>query len=289
MKKEYIESATRGRLIFTQSDKNLKKDFHRDEESALLSIVWNRGNDQRLIIDDIAYTFRSNQFLSLMMQQSVRFSAPEMVTLWEFNRDFYCVVDHDEEVSCAGFLFYGWHGTMFLDLSEGDIQKMDTLAQVFSDEFDTHDNIQGEMLRMLLKRLIILLTRLAKKQYLEDGIDKEEYNIVRQFSLLVENNYKKLHKVQDYANLLFKAPKTLSNLFAKYSDRTPLQIIRERIALEARRLLMYTDMSISEITYELGFEEPAHFSRFFKKMTTFSPSIFKKSQKNAFSGTIGNS
>lgn len=70
--------------------------------------------------------------------------------------------------------------------------------------------------------------------------------------------------MQEYADLLNKSPKTLSNLFSIYNQKSPLQIIHERISLESKRLLVYTDKSTKEIAFELGFEEVAHFSRFFK-------------------------
>jgi AraC-like DNA-binding protein len=102
--------------------------------------------------------------------------------------------------------------------------------------------------------------------------------------MLVENNYKKLHQVQDYAKLMFKSPKTLSNIFTRYGGKSPLQVIADRIVLEGKRQLVYTDKPNSEIAYDLGFDEPAHFSRFFKKMIGNSPSNFKKSLKTQLVG-----
>ena len=58
--------------------------------------------------------------------------------------------------------------------------------------------------------------------------------------------------------------------------KTPLQIIQDRIMLEAIRLLRYTDKSIKEITYDVGYEDIQTFSRFFKKIKGVSPSEFKK-------------
>jgi AraC family transcriptional activator of pobA len=85
--------------------------------------------------------------------------------------------------------------------------------------------------------------------------------------------------VSYYAQQLNKSPKTLSNLFALYNHKTPLQVIQERILIEAKRLLYYTDKSVKQITYELGFEDAAYFSNFFKKNTTLSPLEFRNSKK----------
>jgi len=263
----------------TMAHPSFARHFFRERDQKLLGIVWNRGAAQRITIDEAEYDFPANAFLSLNVSHSFRLERPADAVVWQFNREFYCIVDHDQEVSCAGLLFYGWRGAEPIFPAEADTRQFDLLARVFQEEFETQDNIQGEMLRVLLKRLIIKLTRLAKKQYLNDAMNESELGAVRQFNMLVENNYKKLHQVQDYARLMFKSPKTLSNLFARYGQKSPLQIISERILLEGKRQLMYTDRPNSEIAFDLGFEEPAHFSRFFKKMAGQSPSDFKKDLK----------
>src|SRR5690606_5435003 len=155
-------------------------------------IVWNRGPAQRINIDEVEYNFPENTFLSLNVSNSFRLEHPSDAVVWQFNREFYCIIDHDHEVSCAGLLFYGWRGLEPIIPGEKDTRQFNWLAQVFPEEFETQDNIQGEMLRVLLKRLVIKLTRLAKKQYLHTAISEPELNTVRQFNVLVENNYKQL-------------------------------------------------------------------------------------------------
>jgi AraC-like DNA-binding protein len=105
--------------------------------------------------------------------------------------------------------------------------------------------------------------------------EKIESDIIRQFNFLVEQHFKTKHSVAQYAELLNKSSKTLSNIFSKISSKTPLQYIQERKMLEARRLLRYSDLQIQEVAYEIGYDDIQTFSRFFKKQEGVSPSEFK--------------
>jgi AraC family transcriptional regulator, transcriptional activator of pobA len=84
--------------------------------------------------------------LPLMVNQSFRFERAENIIAWQFNCDFYCIVDHGKEVGCVGFLFYGSSETMFLQLGETETRKINLLLEVFKDEFAETDTTQSEML-----------------------------------------------------------------------------------------------------------------------------------------------
>jgi AraC-like DNA-binding protein len=274
MQYSYHESRTKGSLQLQYAEPLLDQIPFRHGRQ--LTIAWNTGNSQKVMIDNLAYQMPAQSILPLMMSQSFTFEHPQTIVAWQFDREFYCIADHDEEVSCAGFLFYGAKMPMFIQLPDQEQHRFNALLTVFYDEFSTQDTIQGEMLRMLLKRLIIKLTRLAKEQFLKESLTDQELTLVRRFNLLVETNYRIIHSVRSYADMLNKSPKTLANVFALYNQQSPRQIIHERIALEARRLLLYSDKSTKEIAAELGFEEVSNFSRFFKKQVKLAPSDFRK-------------
>ena len=230
-----------------------------------------------LEVDEMTISLLPNQLLTTTYLQHISFEKTNFpLTAFLFNREFYCISDHDSEVSCNGILFFGTQDLPIITIPKDQERKFNTLYEVFEDEFKTPDKIQGDMLQMLLKRLIIICTRLAKEQLIVKKLDNEQIDVVRKFNVLVDTHYKSKRKVSDYADLLFKSPKTLSNLFALYNQKSPQQIILERLALEAKRLIRFSNKQNQEIAYELGFNDPAHFSRFFKKMTNYSPTQYRE-------------
>ena len=245
-----------------------------------ITILWNRNKIAvEVKVDDMAFQLFPNQLMTTTYLQYISYDKTVLpLTAFLFNREFYCISDHDSEVSCNGILFFGTQDLPIITIPKGQERKFNTLYEVFEDEFATPDQIQGEMLQMLLKRLIIICTRLAKEQLIIKKLDNDQIDVVRKFNVLVDIHYKTKRKVSDYAELLFKSPKTLSNLFALYNQKSPQQIILDRLALEAKRLLQFTEKQNQEIAYELGFNDPAHFSRFFKKMTDFSPTRYREKQ-----------
>jgi len=288
MKHHYIDPVSAGELHLTIHEALFDRFFfHRDHKDKFLTIAWNDGADQQVVIDGISYNFPAQSILPLMVNQSFTFERPGQVIAWQYNRNFYCIVDHDKEVSCVGFLFYGSAETMFIKLDEQQQKKMNRLLEVFTDEFEEADHIQRDMLQIMLKRLIIIATRLGKRQYLtEKALTEDKLDVLRNFNLLVENNYRKQHTVQYYADQLNKSPKTLANYFALYNQKSPLVIIQDRIILEAKRLLMYTDKSAKEIAYDLGYGDAAYFSNFFKKQTGMSPTTFRASTTLSAKATV---
>lgn len=249
--------------------------------SKFLKFFWNRGSEDVIIkVNHIPVNLKTNQIACTTYNQEVKIISPiEAVTALFFNREFYCIHTFDQEVSCNGLLFFGSDFTPILSLDEDETEKLETLIKVLQQEFKIQDVNQEEMLRILLKRFIIRLTRLARKQLLKNSDKQDEIDLVRSFNVLVEEHYREKKSVPDYAELLFKSPKTLSNVFSKISKTSPLQVIHERIVTEAKRLLLFTEMPIKSIGYELGYEEYSQFSKFFKKAAGISPAEFRDSRK----------
>ena len=277
MKLEIKDPMTGGRLLLLMKEADFDRLYYsKDKGNKYFTIAWNHGATQTVTIDGESHEFLPDTILTLLFDQSFYFENTDDIVAWQFNREFYCIIDHDAEVSCVGFLF-GSCDHLLIGLDNDAKAKMKLLLDVFVQELKTHDNIQHEVLLVLLKRLIIFITKLARGEYIPARkMSDDRFDVIRKFNLLVEGNYRTQHSVSYYADQLNKSPKTLSNLFALYNSKTPSQVIQERILIEARRLLTYTNQPVKQITFDLGFEDPAHFSNFFKKYTSQSPLDFRK-------------
>ena len=242
----------KGTLALTDSyltEKALQK------EKGLYKFIWVRNGSITVEIDHQEMTLTQDEVISLTHLQHLEFKSidGEYLTLL-FNSNFYCIYGNDHEVSCSGFLFNGSSHLIRFTLNEKERKELDTITEALENEFTVSDmNITREK---------------------ESG-----FEIVRQYYNLVDEHYRTKKQVQDYADMLHKSPKTLSNIFSTCKLPSPLRVIHERVEAEAKRLLLYSNKSAKEIADILGFEDQASFSRFFKNMTGQSAVQFRNTQE----------
>lgn len=234
-----------------------------------LTVDFNRYETQQATL----FFVNSNQYLQ------VDVASKEDAFLINYNRDFYCIQIHDEEVACDGLLFNNIFEIPKVDLFTAELDVITMLFKQVRDELSFQDNSSEEMIRIYLKQIIIRATRIWKKQNLENekvhmqGVDQD---FLRNFGRLVDIHYREKHAVADYAAMLHLAPKTLTQKFHKLNLESPNEFIKNRIILEAKRLLLYTGLSIKEIAFKLGYDDPAYFNRLFTQKCLTSPASFRK-------------
>ncbi len=133
-------------------------------------------------------------------------------------------------------------------------------------------------MRAYLTILLIKCKRLFEANYSNPQIPQsKDYHLYQQFQLLIEQNFRTWHQVNDYAKELLVADKYLSSISKKLVGKTGIQLIHQRILLEAKRLLTHSNLSSKEIAYFLSFEDPAYFSKFFKRNVGQTPNGFRAS------------
>lgn len=126
---------------------------------------------------------------------------------------------------------------------------------------------------------------LEKSKLLYNTYEKEEQFlskkslIIRRYKNLISNNFIENKEVSFYAQKLNITPNYLNEVVKSETGRSAKKHITERVLLEAKNLLLYSGMDISEVSHILQFSEPTHFSKFFKKETGQTPRVFQKKQQ----------
>lgn len=280
MKKVFKDNKIGGVFQFSSCEPFAR--MARETDDHMKIIINQSGYELVLTTDGVEVLLAPGSALFATYMQKVRCKTviqDENIKFITFNQPFYCVHTNDSEVSCGGLLFFGSSHIPVIAIPESIAGELNHFFCRLESEFDTRDQNQEEMLRMMLKQLIIRFTRLGRDQLLknsEEMPDAKTVDLIRKFNVLVEEHFREKKQVSDYAELLYKSPKTIDNIFRKHSTKTPLTIIHERVLLEAKRLLIYSDKSLQQITWEIGLEDPAQFSRFFKKKTGLTPGSFRE-------------
>lgn len=160
-------------------------------------------------------------------------------------------------------------------------EQFETIEQFTNQIFTLfHSNAKMKNLSIgaFLKLLFIECNSICAMNPLESELNSSSDNLLRNFKRLVDLNYRKEHSASFYAKELHMTPDHLNRIVKSKIGETSKNYIQARIITEAKRLLYFTDLPNKEIGYELGFNEPANFSAFFKKHTFIPPSAFKKQE-----------
>lgn len=252
---------------------------NKPEQVDSYTIYWIKEGSGTYHIDFEEYTFDGTILFFLSPGQVFSVTSERIKEAYKlsFKRDFYCIQTHDKEISCNGVLFNNVYDTPYVIPKERDTQRLSMILEDLIEEFKSENSGQYDMLQTYLKQFIIHSVRVKK----EDFVIKEdaETKLYKDFSVLVEQNFRKMHSVSGYADRLGVSPKSLAKHFQKLGTETPSDFIKGRIILEAKRQLLYSDQSVKQIAFDMGFNDPAYFTRFFTKATQKSPLSFKAEHK----------
>lgn len=235
-----------------------------------------------ITIDFNKYRVKADALFFINVNQWYELEIPDKCkgALIYYNRDFYCVEIHDREVSCDGILYNNVYENPVVYLSGRQSVLVQQILDEMADEMKNDASSMEEMLRILLKKLIITATRIWKVEHdIASAEANQEIEFTRKFSQLIELHFRKYHSVADYAALLSVSPKMVHKRITQYGAATPNDLIKNRIMLEAKRLLAHTSLSVKEIGYDLGYDDPAYFVRLFTRQAGLSPLEFRKQYK----------
>ena len=175
-------------------------------------------------------------------------------------------------------LYNSSHTTYVLRLEDSDTVHIRKTLDLMS-HYLTSDH-PAEMAGSLVNFLLLQITEIFHSQNVHPaGRVKHSDTLFRLFRKLLAENYRKEHELQFYADSLHISQTYLSRVIRQISGKTVNNYIAEALYTDARRLLVFTDLTVKEIAEQLGFSDQSSFGKFFKKKSETSPANFRDEYK----------
>ncbi len=179
-------------------------------------------------------------------------------------------------------LFFACDEVKPIRLKRRQVNEIRLYADEIFREFQHEQYLKQESIAAWLKLMLITCKRIkAENSSLAPASLTSTSKIVKDFKTALEANYAGMHKVSEYAALQHLSSNYLNEVIKEETGKSAKDLIQDRIMLEAKRLATHADLSLKETAYQLGFDDPSHFSKFFSNrngtdFTTFRNQIRKK-------------
>ena len=230
----------------------------------------------KLLIDHEFYELKKGRVFFVNYNQVFRFTDVENFTgeAVIFTRSFYNLIYTGNTKIKNDTAFS--HLPSFIDFSKNEFSNFRVGITDIKKEFNKPEILSKEIICLLLKSSMLKYIRKTDNADYIDFKTSRKSSYIEQFKTLVEIHFKELKRTSDYAEKLPISANYLNALIKEKLDISAENVIQNRVILEAERLLLNTDLSVTEISFELGFSDKSHFGKYFKKITQESPNNFRK-------------
>ncbi len=243
-------------------------------------ILWFRDCGGTHSVDFKEYPVSNNSVFFLSPDQIHFFDKQDVQKgfVMQFNESFLSDENSSENVFLKYNVFNAFDAVPYFILSDNATERLENIINIMKiEQTNVSMFAHCDYLKYLVKLFLIEIQRVGQRG---TGaplcINNAANRLFIRFRQTLEHHYWQMHTVKEYANHLNVSVKTLTNSVAASSCSTPLHIINDRIVLEAKRLLCYTDLKVKEIAFRLGFEDPSYFVKYFKRQTGFLPADFRE-------------
>lgn len=239
----------------------------------LLTVQSGTGN---LSIDHISYLLKKGRIFFINYNQILQFSELDQFTgeAVLFTRSFYNLIYTGNRKIKDDTAFN--HVTSYVDFNKNEFADYILSLNDIKKEYKKSTVLSKEIICLLLKVSMLKYIRKTENLSNLDFKSSRKSSYIENFAKLVDLNFKELKRTSDYAKLMHISANYLNSLVKEKLDISAESFIQNRVILEAERLLLNTTLSVTEISYELGFSDKSHFGKYFKKINTKSPNNFRK-------------
>lgn len=240
-------------------------------------IIWMESGTATLFLNLEQISIMPGTIICLKPGQCQRFEASADADGYvvAFDESFFGIGDQELDASCRSALmqlFESNKGLAFSDRVAGDMEEV--LAKMMREFSDEHP-FRNEILRRYLRVFFVYLAR-EFEQVHEAGVQRKTIKLVERFFALLSKDFGVKKNVSYYAGLLSVTPNYLNEMVKRSTGYSAGFHIRQRVILEIKRMVAYSDVCTKEIAYYLGFSDMGHFSKFFKQNSGMNYSDFRK-------------
>lgn len=266
------------RYLKTNQQQVIKPHIH-----SFYQLIWFKKGKGKHFVDFNSYDVFGNSMFFIAPNQVHYFDKNTGYegVLIHFNEDFLIHNESERDFFLKSNIFNTPYQSPSCPILTDINDILDTYILQMIEELESGENFGKELiLQNCLKSFLIQIQRSRNKiqhstYFLSSLMDEKRIQLAK-FIKLIDEYYKKGYSIPEYAQLLHISSRSLSNLTQKQLNKTPFQMIQERIVLEAQRLLLYSELNINQIGYHLGFDDPSYFVKYFKKYTKISPTEFRR-------------
>ncbi|WKN41113.1 helix-turn-helix domain-containing protein [Tunicatimonas pelagia] len=210
--------------------------------------------------------------------------APGQIAQWEKQGDWFgfCTffksefLDFSEQVNFLHqYPFFNINETNLISVGAADFEPLKLLFQLIIEEQASEEKFSREVIKSHFQAILWKVRRIYEIHSGDNPRDRAGAVITAQFQYLVNEHFLTKTTIEEYADLLNISANHLSQTISNNLGRTAKTVISKRRVKEARYLLAYTTQPISAIAFHLGFSEPTHFTKFFKKLTEVTPQTYR--------------
>jgi AraC family transcriptional regulator, transcriptional activator of pobA len=251
------------------------------------TIIWVKSGSGSHLVDFTRYEINPGRIFFLAPGQVHQVITPQRPTglVLMFTQEFVCRYNIGEQFLKMLSLFDIAAERPYIDSAGRDISSLilisESITAMFESGIKERDRFRSESVASWLKLFLIECSHLIEFKEVENTqLVESGYHIVGEFKELLESHFKTWHQVNRYSSQMGLSPDYLNSVLKNVTGSTAKEIIAARLVLEAKRQGVNTSLSSKEISYMLGFNDPAHFSKFFKSTTG---ETFKNFREAAFS------
>ncbi|TND08038.1 MAG: DNA-binding domain-containing protein [Bacteroidetes bacterium] len=238
-------------------------------------IIWFKKAEGEHYIDFMRYGLSANTlwFLSpnQVHQTNVDSCDGHLVT---FTESFFDKDESTNELLLNSGLFFNIAKQPVIQLDPEKHAHIDKLFDLMMHEYKSSGT--PSILRNYLKNFLLYCGREYDHTSLNNLSRQTGDERILQLRKIIEEHFIKNKEAGFYASMLGITPKRLNELVKKHTGRTISSLIHDRVITESKRLLSFSPQSVKEISYALGFDDPAYFNRFFKKQTGKTPVEYRQ-------------